>query len=162
MVIFLVSFGLHAQTCDVVVVKQQDVGCIQGLEGNIQVKATGNAPFSYTWNTGKKGSVLENVPAGTYTVTVKDAKGCVANKSVTIKNTPQRTIEAIVKNNNIEIKTTGFSNITEYTIVRTDQKVDKPMKQSNKPFFENLEKGTYLVIAKDKNECFSNITTVIR
>lgn len=47
-------------------------------DGSISANALGGsgAPYSYVWSTGDTGSMLSNVPAGTYTLTVTDAGGC--------------------------------------------------------------------------------------
>ncbi|MEM9990544.1 MAG: SprB repeat-containing protein [Bacteroidota bacterium] len=41
------------------------------------VIAGGFAPYTFSWNTGDTIQILETLPAGTYTVTVTDANGCV-------------------------------------------------------------------------------------
>ncbi len=46
--------------------------------------AGGEAPYSYSWNTGQTTSSISVDEAGTYTVTVTDAKGCPATASITI------------------------------------------------------------------------------
>ncbi len=48
-------------------------------DGSITATATGGngGPYSYVWSTGDTGQVLSNLPAGTYTLTVTDAAGCV-------------------------------------------------------------------------------------
>nr|MBK9653592.1 T9SS type A sorting domain-containing protein [Bacteroidota bacterium] len=42
------------------------------------VVSGGTAPFNYLWNTGGNLSYMNNLAAGTYTVTVTDANGCIA------------------------------------------------------------------------------------
>ena len=54
----------------------------------------GTLPFSFNWNTGDTGPIIEDLPAGTYTVTVTDANGCQAVGSATIAASPQ--LQAIV------------------------------------------------------------------
>ncbi len=54
----------------------------------IATASNGTPPYSYLWNTGATTSIIENIPAGTYTVTIRDA--CNASKrysrSVASKN----------------------------------------------------------------------------
>jgi hypothetical protein len=52
------------------------------------VGSGGSAPYTYTWNTGIKTATITGLKAGTYTVTVRDAKGCTKTGSVTITNPP--------------------------------------------------------------------------
>jgi gliding motility-associated-like protein len=44
----------------------------------------GTAPFTYNWNTGSADAALQQIPAGTYTVTVRDAAGCSVVKSANV------------------------------------------------------------------------------
>ncbi len=52
----------------------------------------GIGPYTYTWTTGFNGPVLSNVVAGTYTITVKDASGCVMVSTATIPNASGPTV----------------------------------------------------------------------
>ncbi len=59
--------------------------CFGQPNGSVTATATGgNAPYSYTWNTGAAGPVLSGITAGTYTVTVVDASSNSAIKNVTV------------------------------------------------------------------------------
>jgi hypothetical protein len=44
----------------------------------------GSAPFTYSWNTGGSTATISNLAGGTYTVTVTDAKGCIAVQSIPV------------------------------------------------------------------------------
>ncbi len=44
----------------------------------------GTGPYSYSWETGLSGPTLNNVTAGTYTVSLTDVNGCTGTDSVTI------------------------------------------------------------------------------
>ncbi|MFT5264582.1 MAG: hypothetical protein ACI8YQ_003328 [Polaribacter sp.] len=53
------------------------VGCTDSI-GNIAVAISGGtAPYSYTWNTGDSLAILEDLPAGEYSLTTTDANGCI-------------------------------------------------------------------------------------
>ena len=55
------------------------------MNGSSEVIVTGgNGPYSYLWSNGHVMALLENVIAGTYTVQVTDASGCIANSTTTI------------------------------------------------------------------------------
>lgn len=46
-------------------------------DGSVDVTISGGtAPYTYTWSNGSTSDDLENVPAGTYVLTVTDANGC--------------------------------------------------------------------------------------
>lgn len=55
-------------------------------DGSASANASGGTPpYSFEWNTGDTGKVLQNIPAGTYIVTVTDSNGCSAEKSVNVE-----------------------------------------------------------------------------
>lgn len=56
--------------------------CFGAADGFVSVQATGgNAPYSYVWNNGATAASVANLAAGTYSVTVSDARGCQAQLS---------------------------------------------------------------------------------
>jgi gliding motility-associated-like protein len=61
------------------------VSCYGYQDGSAVIGATGGtAPYQYLWNTGVTGSNLNNLVAGSYTVTIMDANGCTTQMPVTI------------------------------------------------------------------------------
>ncbi len=44
----------------------------------------GTPPYSYTWSNGSSGQYNNNVPFGTYTVTVTDSKGCTSTQTLVL------------------------------------------------------------------------------
>lgn len=55
----------------------QPTVCAESSDGSIALQAAGGVvPYSYEWSTGATSQNLQNVPAGTYFVTVQDANGC--------------------------------------------------------------------------------------
>jgi len=56
-----------------------DVDCFGDNTGRIQSNVSGGTgPYTYSWSTGNTGTNLNNRVAGTYSLTVTDANGCVA------------------------------------------------------------------------------------
>jgi len=53
------------------------------------VASGGTPPYTYLWNTGATTMNIDNLPAGTYTVTVTDAAQCTDEASVTITESPE-------------------------------------------------------------------------
>jgi hypothetical protein len=67
------------------------VSCFGGSNASANAAASGGtAPYTYSWNTVpvKTTSLIFGLSAGTYTVTVTDAKGCTRTSSVTIDEPP--------------------------------------------------------------------------
>jgi hypothetical protein len=70
----------------------KEVSCVGGNDGAILVGAIGGTPpYSYRWSNGSTNALLTGVPAGYYTVTVTDARGCEAEDAVTLEATPVAT-----------------------------------------------------------------------
>jgi uncharacterized repeat protein (TIGR01451 family) len=51
--------------------------CLQNNGASTAFSAGGTAPYTYLWNNGTIGNVLNTVTGGTYTVHVTDANGCI-------------------------------------------------------------------------------------
>lgn len=45
----------------------------------------GTPPYEYSWSNGETTSALQNLTAGSYELTVKDADGCIASKSIRVE-----------------------------------------------------------------------------
>ena len=69
---------------------QTNVACGGGFSGSATVTpAGGTAPYGYLWfPLGGLGATATNLPAGNYTCTVVDSKGCSIVKSVSITQSP--------------------------------------------------------------------------
>ncbi|KIC89647.1 SprB repeat-containing protein, partial [Flavihumibacter solisilvae] len=68
-----------------------NVDCFGTATGSATVNVTGGtAPFTYSWNTSpvQTTATASNLTAGTYTVTVTDAAGCITTTTVTITEPP--------------------------------------------------------------------------
>ncbi len=61
-----------------------NIACF-GEKGNITSNVTGGNPgYTYSWNNGETGAKDSLLPAGTYTLTVKDLSGCTQTSTATI------------------------------------------------------------------------------
>lgn len=68
--------------------------CYAGSDASIVVTTiAGIAPFTYLWNTGETSNTLNNAKAGTYSIEIKDAKGCIISRTYEIENPPQDVID---------------------------------------------------------------------
>ena len=56
--------------------------------------SAGTAPYTYAWSNGANTSAIDNLTAGTYTVTVTDANGCTAVSDVELVQPTSFTISA--------------------------------------------------------------------
>jgi len=63
------------------------ISCSGNADASVVVQPnSGNAPYSYEWNTGTTNDTLVDVGSGWYTVTITDATSCTAIDSVEITN----------------------------------------------------------------------------
>lgn len=61
------------------------VSCAGASDGQATLTLTGGQlPFTYTWSNGDTTATADGLSAGTYTVSVSDANGCLLNSSTTI------------------------------------------------------------------------------
>ncbi|MEJ7779880.1 MAG: gliding motility-associated C-terminal domain-containing protein, partial [Daejeonella sp.] len=87
---------------------QTDVTCFGSGTGAINLSpAGGTAPYTFSWSNGQKTEDLLNVPAGTYTVTLTDAKGCVKIEKLTIAQPQSLSVSLISKNATCQNTTSG-------------------------------------------------------
>lgn len=73
-----------------------NVSCSGGNDGSSTVTATGGtAPYTYSWSpSGGNAATGTNLSAGTFTVDVTDANGCITSQTVAITEPPALTISA--------------------------------------------------------------------
>lgn len=147
-----------------------NVDCNGALTGSISSNVTGGIPpYNYEWiddasNTavGGNASLLENVGAGVYNLTVTDANGCSAFISGTVAENPALVVDAVVVNNpaceggqngSIEVVASGGN--TPYTYSLNNGSI-----QYNNTF-ENLAATTYSIQVIDVNGCTVSVADSI-
>jgi hypothetical protein len=88
---FIVKLGM-TQPCAASANVVQDASCFNVCDGRASVSASGQAPFTYEWSTSpsQNTEIAVDLCAGTYTVSITDASGCIASSSVLI-NEPSQT-----------------------------------------------------------------------
>ncbi|MCB0546714.1 MAG: T9SS type A sorting domain-containing protein [Phaeodactylibacter sp.] len=117
------------------------------------VVSGGTMPFSFAWNTGDTGPVINNLPAGTYTVVVVDANGCQAMGSATIGESPQ--LQATVDGTEIVC---GMGATGEATVTASGGTPPYSYEWSTGESTESVEgllEGTYSVVITDANGCIA-------
>jgi hypothetical protein len=112
----------------------------------------GTAPYSYTWSNGATGNVLQNLQAGTYSVTATDVNGCKATKSITIVNQ----VQTLIINTVVEPRTCDKFGKISLTILGGTQPYIYQWSNDlavNSPNSSPLVPGTYSVTVIDANGC---------
>lgn len=131
---------------------KEDVLCNGGSTGYLEVNVSGGtAPFTYSWTPSGSGSVLNGIPADTYSVVVTDANGCSATftdsigepdaLAVTGQVTPVACLDSV--NGEIDITVTGGT--APFTYLWSDNATTEDR--------TGLAEGTYYVSIFDANQC---------
>lgn len=145
----------NPMTADVTV---KNVSCFDGTDGAITVNVNGGkSPYSYSWSDGTTGgNSIVGRPAGTYTVTVKDANGCTTTAKAVVIEPIQISITGNVAHvtcngaadGKIDITAQSITSIKSYewknskgTIIATSEDVS------------NLSADTYTVTVTDADGC---------
>ncbi|MCS6933706.1 MAG: choice-of-anchor L domain-containing protein [Chitinophagales bacterium] len=130
----------------------QHVSCHGGNDGIVNFSASGsNAITQYNWNNNLAALSPNQLPAGTYTVTVTDAKGCTAETSFTINEPPALALTTQITNVNCHGAATGIASVTgsggtiPYSFLWNNG--------AQTPQISNLIAGTYSVTLSDANNC---------
>ncbi len=136
--------------------------CFGGNNGSITVTATGGTPiYTYAWTNGLPNSAtVNNLSAGTYTVTVTDTKGCttvvtaiVAQPSEIVVTTTVVPATCGLANGSVTASATGGT--PGYTYVWSTQP------QQTGATATNLAAGAYTVTVTDANGCTKTAVVTI-
>ena len=142
-----------------------NVTCNGASTGTINVTVTGGtAPYTYLWSDGATTEDRTGLTAGTYSVTVRDATGCVSTTSATITQPAGIVLDHVKTNVNcfggltgsIDLSVSGGTSPYSYAWTR-----------NSVPFSGNIQDqssigaGTYQVTVTDANGCTATQTIVL-
>jgi gliding motility-associated-like protein len=122
------------------------------LDGSIQGSASGGtAPYSYSWSNGQTGPTLTNAAAGSYTLTVIDANGCMVHLRKTITSVSDLQVSSIVQN----VSCYGDANGTARLIPENAQPPYEITWSNGDAGIsvDSLSTGTYTAYFTDANGC---------
>lgn len=91
-------FVVYFLTEATIAVSAQSPSCGGFSDGSLLAEPfAGLPPYQYQWSTGATSPSINNLPAGTYVLTVTDAKNCVAVKTISLEAPPELTLELSVE-----------------------------------------------------------------
>lgn len=141
---------------------QINVNCFGGNNGTVTASPAGGTPnYTYLWAPGGNSNAAKsNIPAGTYTVTVTDSKGCTGTNSVSIT---EPAVLSVSTTNTNEI--CSYSNNGSATAIVTGGTPGytylwKPGLQTTASI-SNLAAATYTLIVTDSKGCTATTNAVI-
>jgi hypothetical protein len=139
-----------------------DIACNGDTEGSITITVDGGAtPYTYTWSDiSLSGSILTNLPAGNYEVTVTDNASVVLSEIFTIQEPPvlEGTTTSIPEedtNGNGSAMVNASGGVLPYVYLWND-----PNNQTTAEAI-NLSAGDYLVTITDANGCTLEETVTV-
>ena len=139
------------------------VSCNGGSDGQATVTVSdGNPGYAYAWNTNpvQNGPTATGLMAGSYTVDVTDAAGCVAQANVIINQPSQLQVSA----SSTDVSCFGGSDGTVTAVVNGGTNPYNYTWQPGSlsgPAITNLPAGTYTVVVIDANGCTDTAATAI-
>jgi large repetitive protein len=155
-------FSVTATPCPTITVTATLTQASSPTATNGAIAATGAGSTGFTYNinggTFQASGTFTNLAVGSYTITAKDANGCIGSNAfsvtaatcptITLTTTPTNTTGPTATNGSIVATVTG--GVTPHTFSRDG---GTTFQSSNT--FNNLAVGTYAVVAKDANGCLS-------
>lgn len=141
-----------------------DPDCFNEANGSATVNVEGgNPPYAYFWNTTPEQTLADanNLPAGTYWVTVTDSMGCTDSAEVLIDQPDRAEINTSTTDVKCYNGTDGSASVTvtgsatPYTFSWNTTPV-----QTNAEAI-NLVAGSYIVTITDANDCKDTATVLV-
>lgn len=138
-----------------------DIVCGGTASGTVTVfPRGGTAPYTYRWSNGDTDNMLDNVSAGSYTVTVTDANGCTdVTSGIVLDELPQLSCSV-----RVDQQSTNGSN-GQLTVVVDGGTVPYTYLWSNNETtatISGLPGGTYSVTVTDANNCTTECSATLR
>jgi gliding motility-associated-like protein len=128
------------------------VSCNGGNDGSINLTVSNAAsPISFLWNNGATTEDLDGITAGTYSVSITDAKGCTANASAVISEPEALAGSIDVVDAACFGENTGSCHLTisggtlPYTFIWNNGAATKDI--------NNLPAGNYSITVTDSHSC---------
>jgi uncharacterized repeat protein (TIGR01451 family) len=154
------SFVVPAGTAPNVSLSATSVSCNGGNNGSITSVVTGGSgTFTYLWSNGATTSNLNNLQAGTYTVTVTDSNGCTRFASATVTQPIQLRVSTGVSNVSCNGSSNGSIDINPSG--GTPSYSYQWSNGATTPRITNLAAGTYTVTVRDANNCTVTATATV-
>lgn len=145
-----------------------NISCRGGANGTINLSPSGGTPgtpaYTYLWSNGATSQNLSGLPAGSYSVTIKDGNGCSASQNFTLSEPPfsvtvalnSKTDVTCFGSNNGIITVTGSGGVGSISFSK-----DNWATSQLTTGFSSLSPAPYTISARDANSCFANTSPIV-
>lgn len=143
------------------VVTSTSVSCFGDSDGSASAESFGGTePYTYAWSNGANTANINDLPAGTYTVTCTDATACSAVMDITIEQ-PTELIVSVFESGDVDCEgnENGFASasamggILAYSYLWSNGDTTSTI--------SDLALGMYSLTVTDANNCTTEASTVI-
>jgi gliding motility-associated-like protein len=133
------------------------ISCNGLSDGSIEVNPVGFGPFAFAWDNGTSFSIIDNLNAGNYALSITDAFGCISDSAMAIIEPDTIsfsyvTVEPTCNVNTGEIEIINVLGGTPGYSYSIGNGIFVP-----NPVFDQLAEGNYLLIVRDTNLCDTQI-----
>lgn len=141
---------------------ERNVTCPGGTDGSASVQANGgNGGYSYQWSNGQQGTLLNNVPAGNYSVVISDTLGCTNTQTVLVSEPAPLTLNFTT----VPVRCYGEANGSATVVPNGGTApyffVWNTVPPQTTPSAIQLVKGNYSVQVTDMNGCSKSGSTAV-
>ena len=143
------------------------VSCFGDSTGSISLSVSGGvAPYSYEWS---NGMIIQNptgLPSGSYTVTVRDARGCSVTSSAVLVDQPSAPLSASASSTNV-LCFGGLTGSVTLTVSGGSPNYTYAWRRNGVPFggstsqLTNVGPGTYSATITDQNGCTTSTSAIV-
>ena len=129
--------------------------CFGDSNGSITIQASGGSgALSYSWSNGATSSQLENLPSGTYLLTITDGAGCQRTLSVSLQSPSLFSIlGSNVTDPICQEDTTGAITVTHLGGTPPFRYIWSEELETTSPSITGLSSGNYQLVILDANGC---------
>ncbi len=140
-----------------------DISCLGAADGTASVSADGGVGgYTYDWSNNISGNSIDGLLAGTYTVTVQDANGCMVTDNVTI-NEPLGIDFELLELTDVLCynEATGSAVVNGLGGTPPFEYSSDGVSYQTSPALNNLGAGNYTLYVRDSRGCIGSLEASI-
>lgn len=95
--------------------EKKDIHCYGDSTGALEIKPSGGlAPYRFLWSNGNQDTILSNLAAGIFKLSIIDRAGCTHTDSVELKENPPLTLTRVTSHANCAVSGDGYAQINAF------------------------------------------------